>query len=254
MSDVKEITVDNYDEETYETDESTTEFVEPEFQTQSEDETETAKEEAVQPEIPKEDKSIAHFQRVAQEKHDLAVKIQAEKDAEIKMLKEQLMNNTVKPKVEEEVLQYPKEADPEDTLDQLRFARELAIYTQKSMSKENALLKSQMDEINAERQEIRKQNEIKEYRRSMLNSFVEAGADIDKAAKVYDFGFSNVSSDPKNLIAYYDFIHGHKSPAKTTNTITTGPLPVGVGATEEEVIDPNKQLYNEMERPQRKWL
>lgn len=250
----KEITVDNYDEETYEVVGSTPEVVEPEFQEQNEESEETT--EVVEPEEPQEDKSVAHFQRVAQEKHDLAMKIQAEKDAEIQALKEQLANNTPKQEVaKEEAPQYPRPADPEDTLDQLRFARELAEYTQKTFDMKSKLYDEKLNEINAEREQAKRERIFKQERSARIGEFVTNGMSVDKAAKVYEFGYSQASIDPKNLEAYYDLVMNKKTPtAHKTNTLNNAPLPVGVGETETESSDPHEQFYQEGVRPQKKWL
>lgn len=250
---MSELTPENYDQETFELP-NPMETVEKEFQTQSEEEVSTPVD---QPKSEKvEDKSVAHFQRIAQEKHDLAMQkenLLREKDAEIQAINAKLADfeKRLQPQKENELLP-PKPADPSDPMDRLRYAEELAEYNNKVYFKE-------INELKAEREQRKQLEEMQELRRGQLSQFMSVGMSAEKAGKVYNFAISPESTNPTNLEAYYDwYTNKAKSPTATTNKFENSPLPAGVsaGETENQTIDPHVRFNQEMEKnsPRSKWL
>lgn len=244
----EKVTADNYDEETFEPIGSTAESVEPEFvQKDVEDADEPTEDsaEADQAKVDPEEKSIAHFQRVAQEKHDLAMqKDQAlrEKDAEVKALSEKIAEIEKRFQPKQEELLPPKPPESDDPLDEIRYLKEVREYDRK-------VDEQRWKVVENERQALKAQKEKQEHRRSYMGAFMDAGASADEAAKAYDFGFSEVSADPGMLLQFMRWYNGQRSQqTKQTNTINA-PLPAGVsGGEEEKVIDPNEAFNSQMEK------
>lgn len=244
----EQVTADNYDEETFEPIGSTHSQVEPEYQRET---AEGETEESVntdQPEVKPEDKSVAHFQRVAQEKHDLAMQkeqLLKEKDAELQKLSQRLneIEQKFQPKQVEEELKPPQPPDPDEPLDEIRYLKELREYDNKVNEKRWSI-------VEAERQQIKQQREMQEHRRGYLSQFMNVGANADEASKVYDFGFSEVSTNPELMLKFYRFVNSGKSqPTNKTNSINA-PLPAGVvaGESENQSFDPNRAFNEDMEK------
>ena len=224
--------------------------LEQEFQTQNDEPEETTvvepDPEVVEPEVSSEDKSIAHFQRVAQKKDDLL----KQQDLELQTFKtrlEAIENANKPPEPKKETLQYPREPIPDDDQDMLRFLREKDAYRDKVSMHESAQVKAKLDQIDAERVEANQQKEWQNHRNTTLGQYMEAGMSADKAMKVFNFGYSDASTNALNLEKYFDTVHGQPTP-RAKPKLNAGPNPAGAGGAEEVVSDDaDSQFDNQQE-------
>jgi len=245
---------ENFNDLTFETkDLNAPSDLEQEFQTQTDDEpAETTvvepDPEVVEPEVSSEDKSIAHFQRVAQKKDDLL----KQQDLELQTFRTRLeaietsQNANKPPEPQRETLQYPREPIPDDDQDTLRFLREKDAYRDKVSTHESAQVKAKLDQIDAERVEASQQKEWQNHRNTTLGQYMEAGMSADKAMKVFNFGYSDASTNALNLEKYFDTVHSQPTP-QAKPKLNAGPNPAGAGGAEEVVSDDADSQFNEQQ-------
>jgi hypothetical protein len=219
-------------------------------------EEETPKEESqedkpVKETSPKEDPSQNPYWQSKYDREVVAAKQEAEKlRQEIESIKSQL-----NPPKKDEPLVPPVPPRNDDPLEEIRYAREYAEYTNKVNEQRFGKMDAYFQTIETERQQQRQQAEIAQQRAWQVTQLAQAGLSPDEANQALaDFSRDAETPDKyfKDLAEFWKFRNGQqpktsKVEQRANRKSELPPLGVETSETETRKIDPNDEFYTDMQ-------
>lgn len=225
---------DTFNEEVFEPIESTEEITEPVVEEEIVEEVGNTEvestEEITEPtqiaEPTEEEKSVAHFQKIAQKKDDdLKAEIEQRSQLEARLAE---LENSLKPKEEPLTPPIPP-TDPDDIDAKIEYSIKFAEYNNKLFQKNNEFIQAEQNARTMETQML-------EDKRQWLGGFAEKGATPEEAEYAYNFLSSDASKNIDKLLEFSrSQMNGGVKPKVVTKPKLNTPPPLVTGQTNNEL-------------------
>lgn len=199
---------------------------------------------------PKEDPSQNPYWQSKYDREVVSARQEAEKlRQEIDSIKGQL-----NPPKKEEPLVPPTPPRSDDPIEEIRYAREYAEYTNKMNELRFGKMDAYFQTIEQERQATRQQQEVTRQRAWQVSQLAQAGLSPEEANQALT-DFSQAADTPdkyfKDLAEFWKFKNGLSKPSKVeqraNRKVELPPLGVENSESETQKVDPNDVFYQDMQ-------
>lgn len=206
-----------------------------------------------EPETPKPAKEDPSQNPYWQSKYDREV-VAAKQEAD--RLKKEIedIKSRLNPVKQEEPLVPPVPPRSDDPIEEIRYAREYAEYTNKMNEQRFGKIDSYFQQVEQERLQHKQQEEIAKQRAWQVSQFIQAGLSPEEANQAL-VDFSQAADTPdkyfKDLAEFYRFKNGQQPKSKVEQRANRKnelpPLSVETSESETQKVDPNDKFFTDMQ-------